>query len=113
MYVFSDGDRTVSLADVDLVAGEGATVRFLSSREEALDVFRAVGGNLALLETILAAAPAPRRRRNYGWLASLLPRMVNRMMAGKSASDGAAVAPRSLQADSGCTGIRLRVMLGS
>jgi hypothetical protein len=55
MYVFSDGDRTVSLADVDLVAGEG--VRFLSSREEAFNVFRAVGGNLASLETILAADP--------------------------------------------------------
>lgn len=57
MYVFTDGDRTVSLADVDLVAGEGATVRFLRSREDAFDVFRAVGGNLALLETILAADP--------------------------------------------------------
>jgi hypothetical protein len=57
MYVFSDGDRMVSLADVDLVAGEGAIVRFLSSREDAFDVFRAVGGNLASLETILAADP--------------------------------------------------------
>jgi hypothetical protein len=57
MYVLSDGDRMVSLADVDLVAGEGAIVRFLYSREDAFDVFRAVGGNLALLETILAADP--------------------------------------------------------
>jgi hypothetical protein len=57
MYTFSDGDRFVRLADVDLVAGEGATLRFLSTREEAFDVFRAVGGNLASLETILAADP--------------------------------------------------------
>jgi len=57
MYIFSDGDRVVHLADVDLVAGEGATLQFLSSREEAFDVFRAVGGNLGSLETILAADP--------------------------------------------------------
>jgi hypothetical protein len=57
MYIFSDGERTVHLADVDLVAGEGATVRFLSSRKAAFDVFRAVGGNLESLETILAADP--------------------------------------------------------
>jgi len=57
MYIFSDDDRTVRLADVELVAGEGAMIRFLSNREDAFDVFRAVGGNLASLETILAADP--------------------------------------------------------
>ncbi len=57
MYIFSEGDRTVQLAEVDLVPGEGATLRFLTSRKAAFDVFRAVGGNLATLETILAAGP--------------------------------------------------------
>jgi hypothetical protein len=33
------------------------TVRLLSNREDAFDVFRAVGGNLASLEAILAADP--------------------------------------------------------
>lgn len=60
MYLFSDGDRTVHLADVGLVAGEGAVVNFLRSREDAFDVIRAVGGNLASLETILAADPDPK-----------------------------------------------------
>ncbi len=57
MYIFSEGDRTVQLAEVDLVPGEGVTLRFLTSRKDAFDVFRAVGGNLATLETILAAGP--------------------------------------------------------
>jgi hypothetical protein len=57
-YIFSDGDRTFPLADVDLLAGEEVvTIQFVSSREEAFDVFRAVGGNLASLETILSADP--------------------------------------------------------
>jgi hypothetical protein len=54
-YIFSDGDRTVYLADVDIIGGETVTLRFLSTREDAFDVFRAVGGSLVSLETILAA----------------------------------------------------------
>jgi hypothetical protein len=57
IYIFTDGERMVHLADVDSIGGETATFRFLSSREDALDVFRAVGGNLGSLETILAADP--------------------------------------------------------
>jgi hypothetical protein len=59
VYIFSEGDRTVQLAEVDLAAGEVVAIRFLTSRDEAFDVFRAVGGNLASLETILAADPDP------------------------------------------------------
>jgi hypothetical protein len=57
MYIFRDGDRMVHLADVDSIGGETVTVRLLSNREDAFDVFRAVGGNLASLEAILAADP--------------------------------------------------------
>ena len=55
VYVLSEGDRTVQLAEVDLVAGKGVTIRFLTSREDAFDVLRAVGGDVATLQTFLGA----------------------------------------------------------
>jgi hypothetical protein len=57
VYIFREGDRMVQLAEVGLVPGEGVALRFLTSREDAFDVFRAIGGDLASLKTILAADP--------------------------------------------------------
>jgi hypothetical protein len=58
VYVFldDDGGRTLQLAEVDVDPDEEVvTMHILHSRDEARDVYRAVGGDLAQLEALFAA----------------------------------------------------------
>jgi hypothetical protein len=55
VYIFSAGDRIFHLAEVDVGEDEVVNLHFVNSRDEARDVFRAIGGNLEQLEALFAA----------------------------------------------------------
>jgi hypothetical protein len=58
LYIFldADGDRKLQLAEVDVDPDEPVVnMHILRSRDEARDVYRAVGGDLAQLEALFAA----------------------------------------------------------
>jgi hypothetical protein len=76
VYLFRDDDsgRIFHLAEVAVgPEQEVVTLHFLQSRDEARDVYRAVGGDLAQLEALFAAGSDSKRPRSTRSAKSLRP----------------------------------------
>jgi hypothetical protein len=64
IYILTEGDASMPIAEVNVVAGDTVTVHLLNSRAEAVDVLRAVGGDATTLETKLGGGKDSRQRKN-------------------------------------------------
>jgi ribosomal protein S28E/S33 len=77
VYLFNDADhgRIVHLAEVGVgPEEETVTLRFLESGDEARDIYRAVGGDLAQLDALLADGTETKKQRRTRSAKSRRPR---------------------------------------